>query len=250
MFIKHLVECAGLSENEAKVYLATLGLGKVLASTIARKAGINRASIYSITSALAQKGLMGMTVINNITYFYASDPSALLSAKSIEMKNQQLKLKNLCLIMPELQMLRSKAEENQAHCYMYIGSDATAKLYEKIVTVKNSVLHSISQSKSYINEGLMPRKDFDVNRIANNILHKVILMTNEDLKNGQLNGELLDKRHILIPNGYFSDSIIHLHDNKMIFICSKPQSEAIVFENKSCFDFMMDIFNYLWNSAK
>lgn len=250
MFLKHLIEYAGLSENEAKVYLVALGLGKVLASTIARKAGINRASIYSITSNLIQKGLMGMTVINNINYFYAGDPSALLSAKSNELENQQSQLKHLSLILPELQLLRKKSEENQSHLYTYHGLDALSKLYERITSVKNTDLYTISRSNSCNKSELALSKEFDMKRIANNIFHRVIVTSKESLTDQSFCNELLEKRHVALSNNYSSDSIIHLHENKIIFISDKPQSEAIVLENKSCFDFMMDIFNYFWCSAR
>ena len=48
---------AGLSETEAKIYLAALELGQTSVSRIARKSGIKRTTIYLSLENLMEKGL-------------------------------------------------------------------------------------------------------------------------------------------------------------------------------------------------
>ena len=47
----------GLTEKEAKVYLAALELGEKAVQVIAQKAGVNRATTYFILESLIEKGL-------------------------------------------------------------------------------------------------------------------------------------------------------------------------------------------------
>ena len=54
--LKHI----GLSENEAKVYLAMLELGPSPVLEIAAKAGINRPTAYAQIESLKKMGLVSM----------------------------------------------------------------------------------------------------------------------------------------------------------------------------------------------
>ena len=77
MLYQQLVEC-GLTENEAKVFLAAMELGPSLASTLARKTGINRSTVYAVIQTLKHKGLLSSFEKQGITYFSPADPEVLL----------------------------------------------------------------------------------------------------------------------------------------------------------------------------
>src|SRR4030042_3315601 len=68
----------GLSEKEAKVYLACLGLGASLASDISLKSSLPRTLIYDILERLIDLGLISYSVRDNKKYFTASDPKELV----------------------------------------------------------------------------------------------------------------------------------------------------------------------------
>lgn len=67
----------GLSEKEAKVYLAALALGAQTAQEIAKKAGVNRATTYVILQGLMNKGLTSVFTKGKKTYFAAEPPEQL-----------------------------------------------------------------------------------------------------------------------------------------------------------------------------
>src|SRR3989344_6870829 len=69
---------AGLTENEAKVYLALLDLGPSLAGQISRKTGLHRRTVYDVTEMLIKKGLLGYILNNNRRLFQASNPQRIL----------------------------------------------------------------------------------------------------------------------------------------------------------------------------
>lgn len=64
----------GLSEKEAKVYLASLELGPSTAQTIAAKATVNRPTTYVMIESLIKRGLMSSFQKGKKRFFSASSP--------------------------------------------------------------------------------------------------------------------------------------------------------------------------------
>ncbi|QQG49832.1 MAG: hypothetical protein HZB70_03480 [Candidatus Berkelbacteria bacterium] len=67
----------GLSEKEAKVYLATLELGEDTVQNIAKKSGVNRATTYVILEHLMGLGLVSSIEHDKKTKFIAESPTEL-----------------------------------------------------------------------------------------------------------------------------------------------------------------------------
>ena len=69
----------GLSENEAKVYLAMLELGPATVLEIAAKALMNRPTVYVQIESLKQRGLVSTQSKGKKQIFIAESPSHLES---------------------------------------------------------------------------------------------------------------------------------------------------------------------------
>jgi len=91
-----LLEKLGLSEKEAKVYLAALELGEDSVQNIAKKAGVNRATTYVILEKLMGLGLISTYEKDKKTVFVAQDPKELVNLleeerQGIESREKELK---------------------------------------------------------------------------------------------------------------------------------------------------------------
>src|SRR5688572_25102021 len=94
------LEKIGLSENEAKVYLAGLELGSSTAQMIAAKATVSRPTTYIMIESLIKRGLMSSFQKGKKRMFVSGKPRQLLyileqQKKAIE--NQTAKFKELLL---------------------------------------------------------------------------------------------------------------------------------------------------------
>mgnify|MGYP001587379715 FL=1 len=78
MDVLRLVEL-GLTENEARVYVALVELGESPASAVARKARVNRSVAYSTLESLLGKGLCSFVIKGGVKVFVPSPPERLLS---------------------------------------------------------------------------------------------------------------------------------------------------------------------------
>ena len=78
MSIHSVLEQAGLTGNEAKVYLALLDLGSALAGEITKKCGVNRTNVYDALDRLIEKGMASFVIQNNRKYFEATPTEQIL----------------------------------------------------------------------------------------------------------------------------------------------------------------------------
>ncbi len=74
---QEVLEGAGLSANEAKIYLLLARSGKLKATEVSVKTGLQRRTVYDTLNQLEKKGLAGRASISGILAFTASPPSSL-----------------------------------------------------------------------------------------------------------------------------------------------------------------------------
>ena len=94
--LEKLLEKIGLSEKEAKVYLATLELGQDSVQNIAKKAGVNRPTAYFIMERLMELGLASTLEHGKKTLFVAENPKELenlIDRERAEMDSRKTELK-------------------------------------------------------------------------------------------------------------------------------------------------------------
>jgi predicted transcriptional regulator len=103
--VSHIEEL-GLSNKEARVYVACLSLGASAVQRIADRAGIKRVTTYVILESLVGLGLVSQTVKGKKTYFNAEEPINL--ERLVDKREQELKEQrsNFSQILPELQGLK------------------------------------------------------------------------------------------------------------------------------------------------
>lgn len=94
--LEKILEKLGLSEKEAKVYLATLELGQDSVQNIAKKAEVNRPTAYFILERLMDLGLVSTLMHDKKTLFVAESPKELeniLNREKQEIENHRDELK-------------------------------------------------------------------------------------------------------------------------------------------------------------
>lgn len=97
-----LVE-AGLSKNEAKVYLALLDLGPSTAGKISEKSSVHRTNVYDALDRLIEKGIVTYIFKKDTKYYHATEPENLLNL----IREKEL---HLTQILPELQLSKEFAK--------------------------------------------------------------------------------------------------------------------------------------------
>lgn len=117
MFETELVKEAGLTDGEAKVYLALLEIGSSTTGPIIEKSKVARSFIYNILDKLMEKGLVSYVTRENTKYYEAASPRRILDY--IEKRRNQLeesknKVENL---LPQLLFLRETTPSTEIHVF-------------------------------------------------------------------------------------------------------------------------------------
>lgn len=107
------VQMLGLSDKEAKVYVAALFLGPASVQKIAEQADINRATAYVILEQLGELGLVAQSTEGKKTVFVAEGPETLARLFDLQMEAVKARRRELEAILPELKSAQ-RADTNKA----------------------------------------------------------------------------------------------------------------------------------------
>lgn len=115
----------GLTENEAKVYLALTELGNTTATPLRNKTGLHNSRVYEALSGLTKKGLVSYFLKNNVKHFAALDPEAMI--RILEERRQKLES-----LIPQIKVLSSNSESDY-RVSLYEGYKAVKQVYDQIL---------------------------------------------------------------------------------------------------------------------
>src|SRR5438552_2037104 len=123
------IQDLGLSENEAKVYLAALALGPSTVLKISREAGIKRTTTYAVLETLKARSLIIVEIRGFKSLYVAEGPEKL--EQMLELKKERFKE-----ILPELKALAELK-----------GGESFIKYYEGVAGVKTVYDHILDDLK-------------------------------------------------------------------------------------------------------
>jgi HTH-type transcriptional regulator, sugar sensing transcriptional regulator len=129
--ISHIEEL-GLSNKEARVYIASLMIGPASVQKLADQSGIKRVTTYVILESLIGLGLVSQTTKGKKTFFTAEDPSNL--QRLIEKREHELadQKQNFEHILPQLTSL-GQAPHSGANVKLYDSADGVRTLMNTFI---------------------------------------------------------------------------------------------------------------------
>ncbi len=119
------LQSLGLSDKEAKVYVASLFLGPAAVQKIAEQAGVNRATAYVILDQLGEIGLVSQSTEDKKTVFVPEGPEALdrwIDSQEELVKGRRNELKSL---LPELKQSARADTEDAPVVRFYKGAEGS-----------------------------------------------------------------------------------------------------------------------------
>ncbi len=233
----------GLSEKEARVYLACLELGPSSVMTIAVRAELKRPTTYLVLDDLVAKGLVSIVPREKKKLFVAESPERIrgsLEEKLYEIQN----------ILPQLRMLYNQKAARPA-VVLYEGKEAIVKAYQEIVVSGEKEILSFFSiddiSKEFFDSfqlfiKMMKDHPSIISKeiaYASNLNH-YYLKTVDTLPNHQI--RLVRNKH-----RFFTDNIIYLDK---IAIFSFAKRFVTVIESQDIVDSFRALFGLAWQGAE
>lgn len=242
----------GLSENEAKVYLALLELGSSTVQQIAQKAAIKRPTAYVQLESLMKQGLVTNFEKEKRAFFRAEDPEYL--KKVVEKNKKQAEEETAVLekILPDLGKL-----------FLTAGERPRVRFFEGVEGVRsmqNEYLKSGSQSGMIVNIlsadnffKFFPQhaEEYTPQRVKRGIRSKLIYTSSRGpfLKNSD-DASLRESRFIPPDEFPFPGDITIYGDFTAFSVLREPAPFGIIIESKEVADSMRALFDKTWEASQ
>lgn len=131
MDIIPVLQGIGLSQGEAKVYLALLKSGPSPASKIKEETKLHRTTIYDFVEKLLNKGLLSFVIQNNVKYYRAAHPDKLLAV----VKEKEAHIKE---VMPDLKKL-AEFQEEEVKVEVFKGVEGFKTILNDVLRTKEDM---------------------------------------------------------------------------------------------------------------
>lgn len=237
----------GLSEKEAKVYLAALELGPAPVQKIAAKAHVNRATTYVILEGMMKKGIITIYDQGKKRYFVAEGPSALKNIISQQQKELDEKAELLKHVHSEIQSVHN-ALPNKPIVKFYEGKEGLKTLLEERLEEGHKqvdVFYPDDDLVEIFNE--QERKDYVGRRIQKQVFYRgVSSIKKPDPSITFPHGELHQVESDKFP--MFSD--IAVYGDKVSISILRGHVSGVVIQNKAVADTFRSIFKLAFESTK
>lgn len=235
----------GLTDGEAKVYLALSELGSSTVGPIVKKSGIAYSNIYDVLDRLIKKGVVSFVIKSKTKYFQAATPKNLLiylENREKEISLQKLELKK---ILPDIEKLQESTPSQEAE--VFVGRKGLRTAYEKMLkdkTKKDEVLYFYFHSKEYADES-----DLFYHSIQE-LTKKVSMrgIANEEYRKSwfQQKSHFLNVKFVDFP----TPGNVDILKDRIMFISWRPSIVAVLIHSKEIADNFTKYFNEVWKKAK
>ncbi len=128
----------GLSDKEARIYLAMLELGPATVLEIAAKAGVNRPTAYLQIEALKSAGLVGVQSKGKKQLFMAESPRQFEDLLALEEKQTIQRRETLEKTLPHLIVLynRHNHHDKKTLSRSFEGKEGLAAMHEELLKME------------------------------------------------------------------------------------------------------------------
>lgn len=239
----------GLSEKEAKVYLAALELGSSSVQKIGRKAGVNRATTYVMIESLIKRGLVSFFEQGKKRFFAATHPSQLVRLiRQKELDIQELKENLEKDLLPQLLSIHNIAGD-KPRVRFFEGKAGLQAMRDDFLRTTDKQIEAVYPLDGYTKVFTEKEtQEYREQRKKKNI-HVQAIYTSTT---GQ---ELLDNQYstrIQVPHKEFPlEADITFYNNKTgIASFGKEKPIGVIIEDKHITQTLRSLFKLAWETAK
>jgi len=237
----------GLSDNEAKVYLAMLELGPASVLEIATKARINRPTAYAQIHSLEKAGLATTKRKDGKISFMAESPEKLDFLIRKQRAEIEIKKEKLQQIMPDLMAAFDLAEEKPIIRY-FEGKEGLAKVLQEELRTKEKLFRSITSIDNAIAQQPDIISKRPIERIKRGIHSKLIYTSKKGPVLKKTNKEQLRESKFVAPEDLPIKFEFLAFDDKVVLGTPAGKAGAIIIQNKHIADSFKNLFDFIWRS--
>ncbi len=249
----------GLSENEARVYLALLELGSATAQQISQKSGIKRATTYVQLEALMKLGLVTLFEKSPErkngapkTFFRAEDPEHLTKIVERAKKTEEERGKTLSEILPDLGKLYLSAGE-RPRVRFFEGIEGVKTMLSGTFKIKTEAKEILGITDLDSALQIFPKlaEEYAPERVKHNIRSRIIYTGSQGPLLKKTDVAMLRESRFLPKNKFpFSGDISIYGDEVVISAIKSAKPFGVIIESKDIADSLRAVFELAWQGAE
>lgn len=250
--ISHIEEL-GLSNKEARVYVACLKTGPSAVQHIADQSGIKRVTTYVILESLVGMGMVSQSIKGKKTFFVAEEPSNLqriIEKNELQVKRQKVSLDK---VLPQLLGLKTIPKE-LPEVKFYDGADGVRSLFATFFAQYSGpsrqiyAFSNLDQVHAFLPERVSGEPNPD--RVKSGTTSKLIYTSNRGpiLKNGDKDFNRVSR---FVPEDAYpvTGDINIIGDYVILISFSDNRPISVSIRNHDMAEAMKAVFNMAWETA-
>lgn len=243
------LQSLGLTEKEARVYLAALELGQASVQKIAAAAHLPRPTCYLQINTLSQRGLMSSVEEGKKRLFIAEPPEALLTLFQREAEEVRAKQEALANMMPELKSRMTGDELPKVR--LYEGLEGLEAMRRELLKLKNTEWYAICGTDHYGKTVPPESQVMQLKRIVTQRLRCKAIIVAEKPTN-QILPELkyLYERYFVPSSKYDVPGEIAIFGNKVALLSYDKRPIGVIIENRAIAASMRSFFKLAFERAQ
>ncbi|MBI2630526.1 hypothetical protein HYW76_05485 [Candidatus Pacearchaeota archaeon] len=240
------LEEVGLTEGESKVYLSLLKIGASTIGKIIKEAQVSNSKIYDILDRLNKKGLVGISMINNVKHFEAKNPSVINDLIS----EKETSIKKLKEGIPRLQEMYKYAEPIQ-EAEILQGIRGIKTFTEMILSKleKGDTFYILGAPKEATETLGAYFQEWHERRAKKGIKCK-ILFNREAKERATLREKTPLTEVKILPENIKTPALIDIGKDYVATILFGERPLCIVIKNKKIYESYLSYFELLWKSSR
>lgn len=232
---------SGLSEKQAKIYIACVELGSTSVPEIARRAGIKRTTAYGVLDELVSMGLVNQSFKKKKKLFVAQEPQQIISL----LKDRQRKIEE---ILPELSSLYAN-HSIRPKIIFFEGRDGLRKIYDDMLGCHSKEVRQIVRAKDHalvVGEEFV--KKYISERVARGITAYVLHPKSGDVYTSDRGRENVKLKRFVryLPPSAFYAAMIMIYDHKVAMVSTKKENFGFIIESREFANTLTAYFDLMW----
>ncbi|EKD47696.1 MAG: transcriptional regulator, TrmB [uncultured bacterium] len=238
--LQKILQNIGLTSKESKIYLSALELGASPASKIAKKAGLNRVTVYDVMEKLMQKGFITKHKRKDSLYFAPVDPDVI----ALDFRSRARDLRKA---LPDFKRLKGETAHPQIQYFE--GLEGIKKIYLDTLNSKTEILNYADSKGIRIHW-----PEYDQEYVAERVKRKIYLrgISPNDEHGKKVKSEdwgnhreirLVDKTAFDFSNE------INIYDDKIAIVTVGKDLVGMIIENRDIANTQRAIFKMAWEYA-
>ncbi|MBU0471796.1 MAG: hypothetical protein KKF65_04165 [Nanoarchaeota archaeon] len=246
-----ILEKAGLTKNEIKVYVALLETGETTSGPLIKKIKINSSKVYENLEKLQRKGLVSYTKKTNKKYFQATNPDRLLDyleEKKRQLDQEKLEIKN---ILPELHTIKKQSEGEQQEATIYQGYKGYKTMLENMLSELTPNGQYIAFASGKLKEVLGPYWHIYQKKKKESKIKARCIWDQKIRKNETYLKEYHGTGRFIAKGSYQTPVDIFIYNDKVIQVSytTKPIF-AVLIKSKGLADSYRELFENIWKAGE